>query len=474
MVASASRGFAGIANGGRRCNAFFGKLVKRGHAHEIRCVHNRARVYHVHHKPLYFLIGEASSRYRRPVSPRVAVERLMLLDAVLAVGDVEWLTTAAEKAAYLEGLTAKATADRPQQSTSDGARPRPSPVSSVLPIGLIADGRTLLPYLANEPTTETFRTFLQTHVELLSVAPNWTIRIVFPRPLDHAYDAYQTVIHEELESPLHSATIGELQSYFELRLEAARGEPMHRLNQGFLRKGHEVFAATRFTAMYHRWLKHGNAVFAGPSSPAIAEALNSGRGRVESVVLPHSYRHLAPLVADTPARPELVEKGLRRGPRGGPLRSHGVNPRPQPPADERAQHPRGVRARLASSERVLQGAEGAASYVGAARRATAPWGGVLCRPWTAVLSAQVRNRDVKTPAPAPECDPEGGPRVVHVSVPRVGVRLSMWGGSMSDRAPSRGQKPQVRLCRFVRTNEPQPCRECRGSDACFGGCPRLR
>jgi hypothetical protein len=143
--------FAGIANGGRRCNAFFDRLVKRGYAHEIRCVHNRARVYHVHHKPLYFLIGEASSRYRRPVSPRAAVERLMLLDAVLAVGEVEWLTTAAEKAAYLEGLKAKATDDRPQQSMSDEARPRPSPPSSVLPIGVVADGRMLLLYLASEP-----------------------------------------------------------------------------------------------------------------------------------------------------------------------------------------------------------------------------------------------------------------------------------------------------------------------------------
>jgi hypothetical protein len=44
--------------------AFFDRLVKRGYVHEIRCVHNRARVYHVHHTPLYFLIGEASSRYR--------------------------------------------------------------------------------------------------------------------------------------------------------------------------------------------------------------------------------------------------------------------------------------------------------------------------------------------------------------------------------------------------------------------------
>jgi hypothetical protein len=327
-------GFAGIANGGRRCNAFFDKLVKRRYAHEIRCVHNRARVYHVHHKPLYFLIAEGSSRYRRPVSPRVAVERLMLVDAVLAVGEVEWLTTPAEKAAYLERLKAKSTVDSPQQGPDDEGRPARSALSSVLPIGVTPDGHTLLLYLASEPTTETFRSFLQTHAELLKVATTWTIRIVFPRPLDHAQDAYQAVIHEEFESPLHPVTIGELQSYFELRLEAARGEPMHPLNQGFLRKGHEVFAAARFTAMYHRWLKHRDAVFAGPSSPAIAAALSSGRGRVESVVLPHLYRHLAPLVADTPARPEPVNRGLRRGPTGENTPRHAINPRPQPPPEE--------------------------------------------------------------------------------------------------------------------------------------------
>ncbi|PYR89379.1 MAG: hypothetical protein DMF84_24455 [Acidobacteria bacterium] len=45
--------FAGITNGARRCNAFFAKLVRRGYATENDCVHNRARLYHVHHKPLY-------------------------------------------------------------------------------------------------------------------------------------------------------------------------------------------------------------------------------------------------------------------------------------------------------------------------------------------------------------------------------------------------------------------------------------
>ena len=109
---------------------------------------------------------------------------------------------------------------------------------------------------------------------------------------------------------------------------------MHPLDQGFLRKGHEVFAAPRFTAMYHRWLKHRDAVFAGPSSPEIAEALNTDRGHVESVVLPHTYRHLAALVADTPARPEPVNRGLRRGPTRGNTRRHAVNPRPQPLPEE--------------------------------------------------------------------------------------------------------------------------------------------
>lgn len=250
---------AGIANGGRRCNACFDKLVKRGYAHEIRCVHNRARVYHVHHKPLYLLIGEASNRYRRPLSPRVAVERLMLLDAVLAVGDVDWLTTAAEKTAYFERLKADATIDPSQPPSGDDASPSVWPCAAVPPIGVASDGRLVLLFLASEPTTDGFRRFLQTHAGLLRVAPRWMISIVFPRPLDHAYHAYQTVIHEELESPWHSATIGELQSHFALRLAAARGEPMDGLNQGLLRKGHERFAAARFTAMYHRWLKQRDA-----------------------------------------------------------------------------------------------------------------------------------------------------------------------------------------------------------------------
>ena len=65
--------------------------------------------------------------------------------------------------------------------------------------------------------------------------------------------------------------------------------------------------------LYRRWLKHGDAVFEALSSPVITEALNAAMGRVECVVLPHTYRHLSPLVSDVRRAPQRVEKGATRG-----------------------------------------------------------------------------------------------------------------------------------------------------------------
>jgi hypothetical protein len=98
--------------------------------------------------------------------------------------------------------------------------------------------------------------------------------------------------------------------------------------------GPEAGRAARFTLLYRRWLKHGDAVLESLSSSRIAEALADGTGRVESVVLPHSYRHLSPLVDEAPAPLPRVEKGLRRGKREGKRPPHALNPRPQPPRVE--------------------------------------------------------------------------------------------------------------------------------------------
>jgi len=303
---------AGIANGGQKCNAFFAKLARRAHAMPVDCMHNRARLYHLHSKVLYHAIAEPRSRYRRPVAARQAVERLMLLDAVLTTPDFDWLTTTSERGAYFAGLRASAAADTPPDQSSDAISGVTPPLPATFPIAVEPGGRAVLLYLATDPWTDAFRSFLQAHAGLLRVAPTWTLRLVFPRPLDRVYDAYQAVIREEFESPLHHATIAELRWYFEHRREAAEG-PVHPLTRAFLEKGAQVFGTPRFTQMYQRWLRHGNAVFEGPSSPAITEALNCGRGRVNCVVLPHSYRHLSPLVTHVRRASQGVEKGARRG-----------------------------------------------------------------------------------------------------------------------------------------------------------------
>jgi hypothetical protein len=182
-------------------------------------------------------------------------------------------------------------------------------------MGIDLSGRAVLLYLVTAPWTDEFRTFLQDHAACLRVAPSWTLRLVFPRPLDRAYGAYQTVVCEELETPLHRATIGELKWYFEHRQQAI-GQSVHPQTQAFLDRASQVFNTPRFTLLYRRWLKQGNPAFDAVSSPVTSEALASGAGGVECLILPHTYRHLSPLANLVRAAPTGVEKDERGGEHG--------------------------------------------------------------------------------------------------------------------------------------------------------------
>lgn len=95
--------FAGIVHG-QKTRKFFAKLVRHGYATAYSCRHNRGHVYHVQHKPLYRAIGETDSRLRRPRSAARVMERLPLLDALLACPDVVWLATSEEKQVHLSTL----------------------------------------------------------------------------------------------------------------------------------------------------------------------------------------------------------------------------------------------------------------------------------------------------------------------------------------------------------------------------------
>ena len=64
----------------------------------------RTRIFHVHHKPLYAAIGEPDNRNRRRVTIDRAIERLMVLDGVLADRSVTWLGSEREKRRYFQRL----------------------------------------------------------------------------------------------------------------------------------------------------------------------------------------------------------------------------------------------------------------------------------------------------------------------------------------------------------------------------------
>lgn len=77
---------------------------------------------------------------------------------------------------------------------------------------------------------------------------------------------------------------------------SATNERPGTITQALLSKGAHIFDGPRFRPLYRRWLTHGDAAFQTVSSLSIAEALTAGTARVECLVLPHTYRHLSPLV----------------------------------------------------------------------------------------------------------------------------------------------------------------------------------
>jgi hypothetical protein len=309
--------FAGIANGGEKCNAFFHKLVSRGYAVASDCIHNRAHLYHIHHKPLYHAIGEPESRYRRPVPARRAAERLMRLDAALTSSDLDWLTTSSEKMAYLKARTAPKSSEYPAEATVQDDADRANQFPGTFPIGIDPTGHVLLLYLATVPWTDDFRTFLVGHTALLRVTPAWTLRLVFPRPIHRVYTDYETVVHEELESSLQADTLYDLKRYFFHRRRGTDLSAIPEQLRAFLDRCARVFAGPRFTLLYRRWLTEGEVALTAVS-PVIAEALASDRARVECVVLPHAYHHLSPLVSRRRSRRRGVEEGEERGEQTSP------------------------------------------------------------------------------------------------------------------------------------------------------------
>ena len=282
--------FAGVAYG-RKMHDFFGSLLGRGYATARACGHNKARLYHIRYKPLYRAIGEPDSRHRKPMTLARAVERLMVLDAVLADRDRTWLATEWDKVSYFTLTHRVPRSDLPALVFGAGDAETRRYFPDKLPIGVSDDGRahTFL-YLLTRDLPIDFRAFLERHAELLRALPTWTLRLLVPRHLTEAIPVYQAAFHEQLAMPLHPTMLEELRWYFRARRQRPRDA-----DERFDRAA-RAFGAPRFQTLHRAWLERGDPTLDAALSPVLADAIERRAGQLEPHVLPHRYLHLLPLV----------------------------------------------------------------------------------------------------------------------------------------------------------------------------------
>jgi hypothetical protein len=256
----------------------------------IRAEHNKAHVYHVHNIKLYAAIGEPHTRFRKSMALARAIERLMILDHVIAHGDMTWLGAEQDKLAHF--LTTSRDHDHlPRLSFGTGADVTLRYFPDKLPVGVSADTRShVFLYLLTDPIPHDFRAFLRRHAELLRSLPTWTVRLLVPRSRHGGFELYQRAFQEELATPVNPRLADELRWFFRHGDTCVRGEEER------FRRARRAFGAPRFRALRRAWLLAGDRAIDVAASSSLAESIARGDGRLECQELSRQYMHFAPLV----------------------------------------------------------------------------------------------------------------------------------------------------------------------------------
>jgi hypothetical protein len=281
---------AGIAYG-QKMHDFFRGLLARKFATVRHCGHNRARLYHVHHRPLYDAIGEPDNRHRKPMPLARAIERVMVLDAVMADRRRQWLATEEEKVTYFTQVRRVAADGLPSLTFVGDTGSTVRRFHDKLPIGVSAGETDVFLYLVTRPSPIEFRAFLDRHAELFRALPAWTLRLLFPMHLVKSQDLYAAAFREQLAMPLRPSTRDELRWYFEARRAGCDARDPR------FERAARAFRAPRFRALYRVWLEGRDGVVDATVSPSLADAIERRVGQLECTVLAHRYRHLFPLLA---------------------------------------------------------------------------------------------------------------------------------------------------------------------------------
>lgn len=289
--------FAHITHG-QKVHDFVEKLLTKRLATATTVgAQQRARVFHVHYKPLYAAIGEPDNRHRKPPPIARAIERLMILDGVLADQALTWLGAEREKQRYfLERLGTKLEMHEYPRlvfGTSPNTTVRYFP--DKLPIGVDREGRRhVFLYLPPSPTPMDFRLFLLRHAELFHALGDWTIRVLFPRPIWRSPSMFMRAAYDQLARPLRTSEVEELRWLFRHRRSAISDGAA--VDPARLAATSKAFRGPRFQALYRRWLDAGDSVLWLAQSTSFRDALERGEARIECLELPHSYMNLSRMI----------------------------------------------------------------------------------------------------------------------------------------------------------------------------------
>jgi hypothetical protein len=300
--------FAGIAYG-HKVTRFFDGLADGEFVLMSDCLHNRAHLYHVTDARLYRAIGQPHSRYRRPMSSRQAIERVMGLDAIVAFPELRYLSTEDEKVAFFAGAAPSLARTRlPHLTVGTGSTQRVRLFPDDQPIGVTSTGRATFTYLVAKGGVEECRAFVQRHVDVLHALPEWTLRILFPKPVAGSIECVETAAKYELTNWLRPQLLTVIKEYFETRRATPNPRALTFEDDEFWFRT-AAFDTPQFRQLYRRWLTDGDSVFESLSSPALQEALARGAGRIDSRVLLRSHQHLSPMVSCFRSCRKGVESG---------------------------------------------------------------------------------------------------------------------------------------------------------------------
>ena len=129
---------------------------------------------------------------------------------------------------------------------------------------------------------------------MLCGLPAWIVRVGLPAQFAGLAERMQKEARAQIAAPLRDVIRDELRWYFE-RLRAGRREATDDDGERF-KRAERAFRGDRYPVVYRAWLQDGERALDVASSPAISDALDANVGRIEPLVLPHSYGHLSPLV----------------------------------------------------------------------------------------------------------------------------------------------------------------------------------